>query len=314
MAKYRIGIIGFGKIAQDQHLPAIKANPDFELAALSSTKGLTDDYAQHTFTDWKKMIAETPDLHAVAICTPPGPRRDIARDCLAAGKSVLLEKPPAGTTAEVEDIARLAKAAGKVAFGTFHAQYNSGVDAAKAALAGKTVKRLEVVWKEDVNRWHPGQAWVFEAGGMGVFDPGINALSICTKILPAPIFVKTAELSFPANKGAPIAADLTFGSGAAGAESMTAVFDWRQTGPQTWDITVETVEGGTVKLTSGGSKLEVDGKVVVDAPEQEYPLIYKRFAELLDKGESELNAAPFRLLADAFMVGKRVEVDPFTAF
>ena len=313
MAKYRIGIIGFGKIAQDQHLPAIKANPNFELAALSSTRGLTDDYAQHTFTDWKTMLVETPDLNAVAICTPPGPRRDIARACLLAGKAVLLEKPPAGTTAEVADIERIGKAAGKVVFSTFHAQYNSGVDQAKAALAGKTVKRLEVIWKEDVVRWHPGQAWVFEAGGMGVFDPGINALSICTKILPAPIFVRGAELSFPANKDAPIAAKLTF-AGEEGAESLTAEFDWRQTGPQTWDISVETTDGAVVKLSSGGSRLEVDGKVVVDAPEQEYPLIYKRFAELLDRNESELNPEPFRLLADAFMIGKRVQVEAFTSF
>ena len=32
MALHRIGIIGLGKIAQDQHLPVIRANPDFQLA------------------------------------------------------------------------------------------------------------------------------------------------------------------------------------------------------------------------------------------------------------------------------------------
>ena len=35
MAAHRIGIIGFGKIAQDQHLPSIRANPDFELLAVA---------------------------------------------------------------------------------------------------------------------------------------------------------------------------------------------------------------------------------------------------------------------------------------
>ena len=33
---HRIGIIGLGKIAHDQHVPSIKANPDFELVAASS--------------------------------------------------------------------------------------------------------------------------------------------------------------------------------------------------------------------------------------------------------------------------------------
>ena len=33
---YRIGIIGLGKIARDQHVPSIQANPAFELVAASS--------------------------------------------------------------------------------------------------------------------------------------------------------------------------------------------------------------------------------------------------------------------------------------
>ena len=103
----------------------------------------------------------------------------------------------------------------RVLFTTWHSQY-AGVDEAKKALAGRTVRRLLVTWKEDVHRWHPGQTWIWEAGGFGVFDPGINALSIVTKILPAPIFVRKADLQFPSNAEAPIAASLTFSSGAEG--------------------------------------------------------------------------------------------------
>ena len=36
MKPVRIGIIGFGKIAAEQHVPSIQANPRFELAASSS--------------------------------------------------------------------------------------------------------------------------------------------------------------------------------------------------------------------------------------------------------------------------------------
>ena len=42
----------------------------------------------------------------------------------------------------------------------------------------RTIRTLTVAWKEDVRIWHPGQAWIWKAGGLGVFDPGINALSI----------------------------------------------------------------------------------------------------------------------------------------
>ena len=51
-------------------------------------------------------------------------------------------------------------------------------------------------WKEDVTHWHPGQKWIWQAGGLGVFDPGINGLSILTRIMPHGIFLTGAELPF----------------------------------------------------------------------------------------------------------------------
>ena len=71
-------------------------------------------------------------------------------------------------------------------------------------------------WKEDVRVWHPGQRWIWEPGGFGVFDPGINALSIVARIFPGALFVREAELSYPRNKQTPIAAELRMAeSGAA---------------------------------------------------------------------------------------------------
>jgi D-galactose 1-dehydrogenase len=306
---HRIGIIGLGKIAHDQHVPSIKANPDFQLVAASSQRGVGLEGVPHAFSDYRDML-KMPDLDAVAICTPPQVRHAIARDALMAGKHALLEKPPAATLSELVDLAAIAERQKKVVFTTWHAQYNAGVDAAQKALAGRNVQRLLVTWKEDVRRWHPGQTWIWQAGGFGVFDPGINALSIVTRILPAPIFVQKADLQFPANADAPIAASLTFSAGAADAD-LRAEFDWRQTGPQTWDIEVGTTDGGAIALRQGGSRLEVDGKVTVDAPPAEYPGVYARFDELLRTGQSEVDAAPLRLAADAFLLARRITVEAF---
>ena len=306
---HRIGIIGLGKIAHDQHVPSIKANPDFELIATSSQRGIGLEGVPHAFSDYRDML-KMPDLDAVAICTPPQVRHAIARDALMAGKHALLEKPPAATLSELVDLEGIARRQGKVLFTTWHAQYNAGVDAARKALAGRTVKRLLVTWKEDVRRWHPGQTWIWQAGGFGVFDPGINALSIVTRILPAPIFVHKADLQFPSNADAPIAASLLFSTGSAD-EDLRAEFDWRQTGPQTWDIEVATTDGGTVVLRQGGSHLEVDGKVAVDQPSAEYTGVYARFDALLRTGQSEVDAAPLRLAADAFLLARRIRVEAF---
>jgi D-galactose 1-dehydrogenase len=251
------------------------------------------------------------DLDAVAICTPPQPRYAIARAALAAGKHVLLEKPPTATLSELADLEQLAAAAGRTLFTTWHSQYNPAVEEARRALDGRTIERLLVTWKEDVRQWHPGQDWIWQAGGFGVFDPGINALSIVTRIVPAPIFLRRADLAFPSNKDAPIAATLELGSGRPG-EDLRAVFDWRQTGEQTWDIVVETSDGTRLALSGGGKRLEIDGKLVVETPPAEYQGIYRRFAALLASGRSAVDTEPFRLVADAFMIGRRITAEAFS--
>ena len=311
MAKYRIGIIGFGKIARDQHASAIANSTNFELVAISNGGDATAPAGAKAFKDYADMLKQVDALDAVAICTPPGPRRTIASDCLAAGKNVLLEKPPAGTVTEVTDIALAAKKANKVAFATYHAQHNAAVKRAADKLAGKTVQTLQVTWKEDIRRWHPGQDWILAEGGFGIFDPGINALSLLTRIMPEPVFIEKAELFFPANRQAPIAANLVLGTGFHEGEQLNAALDWRQTGPQTWTIDITTVDGLTLKLSDGGARLETAGEPPFVGPPDEYPDIYTEFATLLDQSQSKMEAAPFQLVADAFMLGRRTQVDAF---
>jgi D-galactose 1-dehydrogenase len=311
MARYGIGLIGLGKIATDQHVPVIAADADFEVVAVASQRGQGLPGVGQSYRDWRDLLRDARGVHAVAICTPPQVRHVIARAALAAGKHVLLEKPPAATVSELVDLQRQAQAAGRTLFATWHSQFNAGVAQARRLLAGKEVSRLQVTWKEDVRHWHPGQAWIWEPGGFGVFDPGINALSIVTRILPAPVFVRSATLSFPANRAAPIAADIAFTAADAEDERLAAVFDWRQTGKQSWDIAVETRDGLSLLLSEGGARLAVNGTPTVDEPPREYQGIYRRFAELLAGGASDVDADPFRLVADAFLVGRRVEVEPF---
>ena len=221
---------------------------------------------------------------------------------------MLLEKPPGATVAEVHALADLAKAKGRTLFATWHSRFAPAVAEAKAWLSGRSVTRAEIVWREDVRKWHPGQAWIWQAGGMGVFDPGINALSILTEIMPGPVHITSAELEFPENRDTPIAARLAFAD-TAGAP-VTADFDWRQTGPQTWDIRVETTTG-SLKLSAGGATLEIDGRAVDQPAEAEYDGIYARFADLLAAGESDVDASPLVHVADAFMLGRRIVTDPF---
>jgi D-galactose 1-dehydrogenase len=307
---HRIGIIGVGKIAQDQHLPVIARNPAFALAAVVSQRGVKVPGVP-TFHSAAEMYKAVPGLDGVAICTPPPARYAIAKEALAAGKHVLLEKPPTPTVSELFDLEADAKRRGRVMFTTWHSQYNAAVAEAKKELAGAVIRSLDIQWKEDVRYWHPGQTWVWEPGGFGVFDPGINALSIVTKTMPEPIFLRSADLSFPKNCHTPIAASLTFKLASGTPADLKGDFDWRQTGEQTWDIAIETADGRSFRLTKGGSRLAIDGKVVAEAAPAEYEAIYERFDELLRRGESDVDPAPLRLVADAFMLGRRIAVEEF---
>jgi D-galactose 1-dehydrogenase len=301
----KIGIVGVGKIARDQHLPALAANPDFQLIGAASRAGSVEGVPN--FKSIEEMLAALPGLDAVSLCMPPAARYDAAHTAISAGKHVFLEKPPGATISEVEDLRALADAKGISLFASWHSRYAPAVEAARKFLASTTVKSAAVIWKEDVRRWHPNQEWIWQAGGFGVFDPFINALSIVTHILP-PLHITTATLDFPENRDAPIAARMTF----AGARGLTATaeIDWLQTGPQSWDILADTVAGQMV-LSSGGAKLAIDGQAVQDEPEREYPALYERFAEIVRAGVSDVDVAPLRHVADAFMFGKRNVVDPF---
>lgn len=302
----RLAIVGLGKIARDQHIPAIAGTEGIELAAIASRNASIDGIAHFATLD--ELLAAASDVDAVALCTPPQVRHAQAAAALKAGKHVLLEKPPGATVSELTPLIAAARQTGRMLFATWHSRFAPGVEPAKTFLAGRQIKSVLVEWKEDVKVWHPGQAWIWEPGGLGVFDPGINAISILTRILPRPFFLTQAELSFPRNRAAPIAAGLDF-SDATGLP-IRAEFDWRQTGPQTWDIGVET-DAGRLTLSSGGSRLVHDGRTLVDEKQAEYRGIYRRFVELIANHESDVDLSPLVHVADAFMLGRRRDVEPF---
>lgn len=297
----KIALVGIGKIAVDQHVPSIAASPDWELAATVSRSGTVDGVP--SYTELETMLLENPDIEVVSLCLPPVPRFEYAETCLKAGRHVMLEKPPGATLAEC--YALDAMAGDKVLFATWHSRMAKGVQAGKAALSGKTVESGHIDWKENVRQWHPGQDWVFDAGGMGVLDPGINALSIMTEVLPVPIHLKSAMLHTPENRQTPIQAELVFTGG------ITASFDWLKDGTQTWEQRYTATDGTVVQLLDGGNRCVVDGDEVAGDTLDEYPALYARMAELVRRGRSDVDLAPMVHVSDIMTLGKRSVAPPF---
>jgi len=304
---YRIGLVGLGQIAQKQHLPAIAAHHDFELVATASLDG--DVAGIPVYRGHQAMLAAHPEIEAVVICTPPRARRQVAVDALMAGKHVMLEKPPAATLGEFAQIAAVAIAQNRVLHATWHSQYNAAVDRMRALLAGQPIAAMHMDWKENFHQFHPGQRWIWDTGGFGVFDMAINGLSIMSRVFDPVPFVLDAALRVPSNAVMPISAEVRFGLDD-GAAPLTASFDWDWAGDPLRELTVTTGDGRVLALTESGRRLTVDGAVLVDGDRREYPEIYSHFARLLSEGTSSLDAVPLQLVADIMLQGRPVPVGP----
>jgi D-galactose 1-dehydrogenase len=291
----KIAIVGFGKIARDQHMPSIAQTEGLELVATVSRSGETPEGIA-TFPTLEALATSGLEVNAVTLCTPPEGRSQMAMAAADYGWDIILEKPPGISSAEVLALADHVQDRGQILFTTWHSQYNAAVDAAAQRLAGQDIRGLRIDWREDVRKWHPGQDWIWEASGFGVFDPGINALSIVTKIMPMPLAVRQARLTIAQNHQSPIAVDIDFGA------QLSAHFDWRETEGECWKIAIETGQERLV-IDKGGSELWSYDTCIVREPSCEYQSIYAHFATLMQTRQSHVDIAPLRLVEEAQTVG-----------
>jgi D-galactose 1-dehydrogenase len=303
-----IGLIGLGEIGRHRHLPTIAASPDFTLAGVADPFADVADFGVPGFRSHGEMLSALPDLDAVAICTPPLARTRVALDAIVAGKHVLVEKPPAATVAEALMLRDAAEAAGTVLFTAWHSQHNEAVARARDYLATRTVTHVSIVWKEDFVKYHPGQEWIWRAGGFGVFDMAINGLSILTKILPQRAYVRAADLLVADGDATPIAARVGFGIGTREGARGEADFDWRHDGPDQREMTITTREGAVLRLDESGGRMFVDAAEVAGRKRTEYPDLYAHFATLLRSGTSDVDLEPLVLACDTLSLGKHVPV------
>src|SRR5258708_37289920 len=92
MTALRIAIVGFGKTARDQHVPAIAGTDGVMLAAIASRHASLPDLPHFNTLD--ELLRDGPPIGAVALCTPPQVRRAQAAAALTAAKHVLFEQQP----------------------------------------------------------------------------------------------------------------------------------------------------------------------------------------------------------------------------
>ncbi len=220
---------------------------------------------------------------------------------MRAGCAVLVEKPPAKTVSSAKALIEISENCGNPLFFAWHSRFAPYVNEARLWASNRKVVRVRITWKEDAEKWHPGQHWLWEPGGFGVFDPGINALSILSYLLPGNVQVDRAQFTAEASAQTPVASQLNFTLGSA---SVACTFDFRERDTEIWSIKLVDDSNETLEIHSGGAEICIDGgKRQISDPE-EYKGVYRKFAEVVRTRQSDIDIKPLEIIADAFLIAK----------
>ena len=108
----RVGIVGCGSIAR-AHALSYQNNAHVELVGVVDVDpvraaGFAEHYGTTAYGSCRELLDHQPDL--VSVATPPGNHTEVAVELLESGCSVLLEKPPATTLADMDVLAAAEKA------------------------------------------------------------------------------------------------------------------------------------------------------------------------------------------------------------
>jgi len=109
----RVAFIGAGNMANSVHYPSLKEFDDVELVALCDLKpeklqATASKFGiPSTYQDYRQMLDEIKP-QAVYALMPPHHLFDVAMDIIDRGVDIFIEKPPAITSFQAENLARLA--------------------------------------------------------------------------------------------------------------------------------------------------------------------------------------------------------------
>jgi len=171
-----VGLIGFGLAGRSFHAPVINAVAGLRLAAIMQRSG---DEAARLYPDARivrsiEELLATPDIRLVVVATPNDTHHPIARQCLAAGRDVIVDKPLAPTLEEALDLVKFAQERGRLLTVYQNRRYDGDFQAVQQLVASGRLGRI-VRFESNYDRFRPqlkANAWRERSGpGTGIlFD------------------------------------------------------------------------------------------------------------------------------------------------
>lgn len=193
--KIRVGVIGLG--LGRHHLAGYHDAPDVEIAALADLdrpllEKCGDEYSvEKRFTDYKALLA-CDEIDGVSVALPNWLHKPVTLAALAAGKHVLVEKPPAMNTREAQAMLDAAKKAGKILMIAVNNRYRRDVQYLQARLAAGAfgnvyLAKCGYLRRSGMPTW--GSGWFIDrkkSGGGPIIDLGVHMIDMTLFILGWP--------------------------------------------------------------------------------------------------------------------------------
>lgn len=149
-------IIGFGLAGRVFHAPFLHTNPGFSVKSIVE-RHRNDSAALYPYVrtdkDYTQMLQDE-SIELVVICVPNVLHYQVARDCLLAGKHVVLEKPFTPSSAEADDLIELAESEGLKIFVYHNRRWDGDFKTIQAILSQKMLGDL-VEYEAHFDRYRP---------------------------------------------------------------------------------------------------------------------------------------------------------------
>jgi len=174
----RVGLAGFGYAGRTFHAPVIQAVPGLLLAAIVQRSG---DSARAAYPNARVVssvdeLLSDPKIRLVVIATPNDSHYDLARQCLEAGRDVVVDKPFTTTFEEAKALDELARGKQRL-LSVFHNRRWDGDFLTVRDLIGSGALGRLVLFESHFDRYRPARrpgAWreTTRAGSGVLFDLG----------------------------------------------------------------------------------------------------------------------------------------------
>jgi len=158
-----VGLVGFGLAGRSFHAPVIRAVPGLHLAAILQRSGAeaAEKYSDVRIVRSLDELLAMPGIRLVVIATPNETHYPFARQCLEAGRDVLVDKPFTTTLEEAKSLVDIAKKNGRLLTVYQNRRYDGDFQAIRQLVAAGTlggVVRFETTYDRFRPQFKPG-AW-----------------------------------------------------------------------------------------------------------------------------------------------------------